>query len=179
MSETKPSCDEILEQLGREINDAPTLLDDVEQFFKRFIVLPVSCYLPLALWALATHIFEMFHAFGYVALQSPVRGCGKTRVLEVLECICARPWRVNSVTPAVIFRKIGGSRPTLLLDEIEILDGRHKSENTLAVIAILNAGYRAGAVVARCEGKDFKIAEFQVYCPKVFACIGGMQGTIV
>ena len=160
------------------LNDAPTLLRDVEQFFRRFIILPPPCYLPLAIWALATHIYEMFHAFGYVALQSPVRGCGKTRVLEVLECVCVRPWRVNSITPAVIFRKIGSTKPTLLLDEIEILHGKQKSENTLAVIAILNAGYRAGAVVARCEGKDFKIAEFPVYCPKVFACIGGMPDTI-
>jgi len=157
----------------------PNLIDSTEKFIRRFCILPDAAYLPLALWALATHIFEMFHAFGYVALQSPVRGCGKTRVLEVLECVCARPWRVNSVTPAVIFRKIGGSKPTLLLDEIEILAGKQKSENTLAVIAILNAGYRAGAVVPRCEGKDFKIAEFPVYCPKVFACIGGMPSAIV
>lgn len=160
------------------IADTHELLRDVEAFFRRFVVLPEACYLPLAAWSLATHVFEMFHAFGYVALQSPVRGCGKTRVLEVLECVCVRPWRVNSVTPAVIFRKIGAGRPTLLLDEIEILNGKQKSENTLAIIAILNAGYRAGAVVARCEGKDFKIAEFPVYCPKVFTCIGKMPDTI-
>jgi hypothetical protein len=178
MSTTNLSRDYIIGQARRVLNDAPTLLGDVEKLFKRFFVLPAPCYLPLALWALATHIFEMFHAFGYVALQSPVRGCGKTRVLEVLEYVCARPWRVHSITPAVIFRKIGGSKPTLLLDEIEILDSKQKSENTLAVIAILNAGYRAGAVVARCAGKDHKIAEFPVYCPKAFACIGGMPDTI-
>ncbi len=167
-----------LSDVPESLQNSAAVLCEVESFFKRFIILPGSCYLPLATWALATHVFEMFHAFGYVALQSPVRGCGKTRVLEVLECVCVRPWRVNSVTPAVIFRKIGGSKPTLMLDEIEILHAKQKSENTLAVIAILNAGYRAGAVVARCEGKDFKVAEFPVYCPKVFACIGGMPDTI-
>ncbi|MHB1959412.1 MAG: DUF3631 domain-containing protein [Acidobacteriaceae bacterium] len=178
MSKETLSREEILEQARRNIDSPAILLRDIEAFFRRFIVLPDSCYLPLASWALATHVYEMFHAFGYVALQSPVRGCGKTRVLEVLECVCARPWRVNSVTPAVIFRKIGGSKPTLLLDEIEILNGKQKSENTVATIAILNAGYRAGAVVARCEGKDFKVVDFPVYCPKIFACIGGMPDTI-
>jgi len=185
MSKPSLSREEIIKQAqcilnsGRgPLTDAPELLRDVEAFFKRFVVLPEICYLPITVWSLATHVFEIFHAFGYVALQSPVRGCGKTRVLEVLECICARPWRVNSVTPAVIFRKIGGCKPTLLLDEIEILHGKQKSENTLAVIAILNSGYRAGAVVSRCEGKDFKVVDFPVYCPKVFACIGGMPDTV-
>ena len=64
------------------------------------------------------------------------------------------------------------------LDEVEILHGKQKSENTLAVIAILNSGYRAGAVVSRCDGRDFKVTDFPVYCPKVFACIGGMPDTL-
>ena len=108
----------ILDAQPESLTAAPKLLRDVEAFFRRFVVLPEASYLPLATWSLATHIFEMFHAYGYVAMQSPVRGCGKTRVLEVLECVCVRPWRVNSVTPAVIFRKIGGSKPTLLLAAI-------------------------------------------------------------
>ncbi len=178
MSQEPSPHDAILEHARSIVDGSAILLREVEEFFRRFVVLPEVCYLPLATWALATHVYEIFQSFGYVALQSPVRGCGKTVVLEVLECFCARPWRVNSITPAVIFRKIAQSRPTLLLDEIEILNGKQKSENTQAIIAILNAGYRAGAVVSRCGGRDHEVFDYQVYGPKVFACIGGMPDTI-
>ena len=128
-------------------------LNGAEGFIRRFCILPESAYLPLALWAVATHVSDAFGAFPYVALLSPAKGCGKTRVLEVLELLCAKPQRITSASPASIFRMMKES-PTLLLDEVEALRNSKPSESAQAILSILNAGHRKGATVTRCEAAE-------------------------
>ena len=151
----------------------------IEGFIRRFCILPGAAYLPLALWTVATHVSDAFGAFPYVALTSPVKRCGKTRVLEVLELLCAKPLRITSASPASIFRLMKDS-PTLLLDEVEPLRNAKPSESTQVILSILNAGHRRGATVTRCEatGKDWEPVHFPVYGPKAFAAIGRLPDTL-
>ena len=102
----------------------------------------------------------------------------KTRALELLQCLCPRAWLCFSVTPAVLFRRIASVKPTLLLDEVEGLNAKQKSDLAGAIIEILNAGYKTGATVPRCVGRDFKVVDFEIYCPKAFGCIGDLPRTI-
>jgi len=148
-------------------------------FIRRFCILPESAYLPLSLWAIATHISEAFGAFPYIALLSPAKRSGKTRVLEVLELLCARPQRITSGSPASIFRLMKNA-PTLLLDEVEALRSNKTSESAQAILSILNAGHRKGATVTRCgsQDKDFEPVHFPVYGPKAFAAIGRLPDTL-
>jgi hypothetical protein len=146
----------------------------VELFITRYAILPIPARLPVALWAIATHLANSFDSFPYLFLSSPVPRCGKTRVLEVLDLFVARPWRCTVPTAAVLFRFIQEKQPTLLLDEMEFLAGNKTSEQTSAVLAILNAGYKKGQTVPRCVGPDNKIEQFNVYGPKAFACIGSL-----
>jgi hypothetical protein len=150
-----------------------------ESFIRRFCILPGTAYLPLALWTVATHVSVAFGAFPYIALTSPVKRCGKTRVLEVLELLCAKPQRIASASPASIFRLMKDS-PTLLLDEVEPLRNTNPSESTQIILSILNAGHRRGATVTRCEasGKDWEPVHFPVYGPKAFAAIGRLPDTL-
>ena len=88
------------------MNDKPTatqqdILSIAEAFFRRFCILPEAAYLPFTLWVAATHMSDAFDAFPYIALLSPVKRCGKTRVLEVFEMLCAKP---QFVTPSVRLR---------------------------------------------------------------------------
>ena len=154
-------------------------INDTEEFIRRFCILPESAYLPLALWAVATHVSDAFGAFPYIALLSPVKRSGKTRVLEVLELLCAKPQRITSASPASIFRMMKDS-PTLLLDEVEPLRNSKPSESTQTILSILNAGHRKGATVSRCEavGKDWNVVQFPVYGPKAFAAIGRLPDTL-
>lgn len=149
----------------------------VERFIQRFSILPEAAYLPLALWAVATHLAEAFGAFPYVALLSPVKGCGKTRVQEVLELLCAKPQRITSASPASIFRMMEDV-PTLLLDEVEALRNNKPSESAQAILAILNAGHRKGATVTRCVPPDWKVQHFPIYGPKAFAAIGRLPDAL-
>lgn len=155
------------------------VIGKTEIFIRRFCILPGAAYLPLALWNVATHVSDAFGAFPYIALTSPVKRCGKTRVLEVLELLCAKPQRITSASPAAIFRMMKDA-PTLLLDEVEPLRNANPSESTLAILSILNAGHRKGATVMRCEatGKDWEPVPFRVYGPKAFAAIGRLPDTL-
>ncbi len=69
------------------------MLEGVEAFIVRYAILPKTAPIVIALWALCTHLANTFDAFPYLSLSSPTPRCGKTRVLELLELIVARPWR--------------------------------------------------------------------------------------
>jgi uncharacterized protein DUF3631 len=154
----------------------PTLLRDVEAFVSRFVVHPGPARLPVALWAMGTHLFECFETFPYLALLSPEKGCGKTRTTEVLEQIVSEPVRAVCISEAAVFRLIEDRRPTLILDEAEVLTG--KGERAEAVRALLNAGNRSGAMVPRCVGNSHELRMFDVYCPKIVCAIRVCPETI-
>ena len=50
-----------------------TLVDRLEHHFQRFIVLDDGLPLVLALWSLATHVYDCFDAFPYPAITSPTK----------------------------------------------------------------------------------------------------------
>ncbi len=155
----------------------PGVIASIESFIRRFCILPDTAYLPLALWAAATHLPDAFDAFPYMALLSPAKRCGKTRVLEVLELLTSKAWRGTSATSAALFRMMEDV-PTLLLDEVEALGNSKPSESAQAVLAVLNAGHRKGATVPRCDGPNHEVRHFPVYGPKAFAAIGTLPDTL-
>jgi len=159
------------------LESSADVIAGVESFIRRFCVLPDSAYLPLALWIFTTYVADAFDCFPYIALLSPAKRCGKTRVLEVLELLCSKPWRGTSPTSAALYRMMGES-PTLLLDEVETLRGKNVSETQLAILAVLNAGHRKGATIPRCDGPKNEVRHFPVYGPKAFAAIGGLPDTL-
>src|SRR5205823_998737 len=79
-----------------------------------------------------------------LAVTSPEKRSGKSRLFEVLEILVANPWKVITPTEAVIFRKIDKDRPTLLLDETDAIFGKRNGENYEGLRALLNAGNRRG-----------------------------------
>jgi hypothetical protein len=149
--------------------DGVALLHDVEAFISRFVVLPAGALLPTSLLAIATHCFDVFETFPYLALLSPEKGCGKTRTTEVLEQIVAEPVRAVCISEAALFRLIEERKPTLILDETEGLMGR--GERAEAIRSLLNAGNRSGAQVPRCVGNSHELMFFSVYCPKIVCAI--------
>ena len=158
--------------------DGGAVIADAEAFLAKYVILPEPARLPVALWAIATHSFDSFDVFPYLALLSPTPRCGKTRLLELLELLTAKPWRGTAPTEAALFRFIEQVQPTLLLDEVEGLARRHNSDRDSAVLAILNAGYKKGQTVPRCSGESHKLQHFRVYCPKAFASIGRLPPTL-
>jgi hypothetical protein len=162
----------------------PAIVVTLENTFRKYLALDTGLSLVLALWTLATHVFGAFEAFPYLAITSPTKRCGKTRLAEIVELLCAEGLRTVGASQAAIFRSIQISvlkkkSLTLIIDEAEALGT--KSEKSDAIREILNAGYRRGQSVMRCEGsgeKSYDVKRFDIYCPKVLVLIGNLPDTL-
>ncbi len=151
----------------------------LENTFRQYVALDDGLPLVLALWTLATHVFACFDAFGYLAITSPTKRCGKTRLAEIIEILSAKGLRTVGASPAAIFRSIEADMPTLIIDEAETLSTRN--DRPEAMREILNAGYRDGQFVLRCESSDghsFKPKRYKTYCPKALVLIGELPDTL-
>jgi hypothetical protein len=127
----------------------------------------------LATWAVATYFHRCFLAFPRLQLVGE-RGCGKSKVLMILQQMSWNASLLLTPTPAVLFRIIQETRPTLLLDECEALDREDRRE----LLAIINSGYKPGGSVPRCEGERTKRVEFyDVFSPLAIAGIKGLNAT--
>lgn len=157
---------------GSFSGDIDAALRSTRDLLQRFVVLPGEAERrAVCLWIAHTHAIGASHATPYLLILSPEKRSGKTRLTEVLELLVAAPWRVTGASEAAIFRKIATERPTLLLDEIDAVFGSH-TERTEPLRAILNAGNRPGASVARCVGeKGDRVKDFPVFCAKALAGI--------
>jgi hypothetical protein len=153
--------------------DTADVLDEIIALISKYVVLPSeAATLAVALWVAHTWALDGAHATPYILVTSPEKRSGKSRLLEVLELLVRAPWRVASASEAAMFRKISEHKPTLLLDEIDAIFGS-ATERTEPLRAVLNAGNRPGASVARCVGEGAKqsVVDFSVYCPKALAGI--------
>ncbi len=124
----------------------------------------------LATWAVGTYFHDCFLAFPRLDLRGEM-GSGKSKALQILAAMSFSGLLRVSPTPAVLFRLAEAFRPTLCLDEIEGLAAGDKRE----ILAILNAGYKAGGRVDRCEGDDHQVRSYAVYCPVALAGITGLN----
>ena len=123
-------------------------------------------YSVLAVWAAGTYLFPLFNTYPYLNLTGE-KGSGKTKILDIFHLVCFNLLQIVDPTPAVLFRMVHALRPTLLLDEVESF----ASEDAREVKQIINAGYKRGATVPRCEGESHEIRFFEVYSPKAIAGI--------
>ena len=174
-AEARPAPEDIV----TEPVDGAALLDEVAAFIRRYVVLtPEQCD-ACSLWTVHTHAFDAADATPYLADNSPEKRSGKTRLLEVLELMAARPWLTGRVTPAVLVRKIDRDRPTFLLDESDAAF-KGLQEYAEALRGLLNSGHRRGGVASLCvkAGADFDLRDFATYCPKAIAGIGKLPDTV-
>jgi hypothetical protein len=161
------------------LEDGAALLDEVAGFIRRYVVLTAEEADAVTLWLAHTHAIEAADASPYVSVTSPEKRSGKTRLLEVLDLLAARPWLTGRVTPAVLIRKIDRDRPTLLLDESDAAF-KGNQEYAEALRAVLNTGHRRGGVASLCvkSGGDFDLRDFATFCPKAIAGIGRLPDTV-
>jgi hypothetical protein len=167
----------------------PTLskaLDAIATWIGKYTVLPDEHTAPvLALWAAHTWVSTSFYTTPRIVLSSPVPGSGKTRVLELLAGVAYNPKQTLNSSTAAIYRRIaaalnnGELPPTLLYDETDALFSTRPGPQAEDIRALLNAGYKVGATVDRCEGDSHAVAEFPVFSPVALAGLAGhMPDTI-
>lgn len=158
--------------------DMHPLLNSVLALLERYIVMTSAQTLAVALWIIHTHLVGELEQTPYLTVTSPLRQCGKSRLLELLELLVPRPWPAVTPSEAVVYRTVHARMPTLLLDEVDAIFAPRTADRHEGLRAILNAGHRRGALVPRCIGVSSKPQDFRVYCAKVLAGIGVLPDTI-
>jgi hypothetical protein len=155
------------------------LLEDIDQFIRWYVWLGAAELTAICLWVLHTWASEAAESTPYLAVGSPEKRSGKTRLLETLSLVVAKPWLSGRVSAAVLVRKIAKEGPTLLLDETDAAF-KGDREYTEALRAILNSGHRRGGVASLCvrAGNDYELRDYPVFSPKALAGIGKLPDTV-
>ncbi|MGW0564146.1 DUF3631 domain-containing protein [Streptomyces sp. NPDC003016] len=162
--------------------DGAALLAEVEQFHRRFNVLPrEAAYVAVALWDAHAHLLDAFDSTPRLAFLSPEPGSGKSRALEVVETLVPRPMLAVNARAAALFRSVSdpAGRPTILFDEIDTVFGPKAGDNE-ELRGFLNAGHRRSGVTYRCvgDGGNQTVVEFPSYTAVAVAGLGYLPDTI-
>ena len=155
------------------------LLESIQVLVRRYVVVTDVQATAVALWVVHTHMLDAFDCTPYLSVTSADKQSGKTRLLEVLDLVVARPWFTGRVTAAVFVRKIDGERPTLLLDESDAAFNAEK-EYAEALRGVLNTGFKRNGKSSMCVGQGAAISykDFSTFCPKAIAGIGNLPDTV-
>ena len=155
--------------------DGGLLLDALTTLLARYIVLPPHADVAIVLWLVHTYLFASADFTPYLWVSSPVRECGKSTLLELLERLAYRAKMTGGITGAALYRLIDRDNPTVLLDE---LDARLKGESSENLRSVLNTGFSRSGRITICVGDDHAPKEFKTFGPKVLAGIGRLWDTV-
>jgi putative DNA primase/helicase len=157
-----------------EAVDGAELLTEISAAIRRYVVMTQHAADVSALWVVHTYAADAFAITPRLAIESPVKGCGKTTLLDCVACLVWRPLRSENTTVAAVFRTIEKARPTLLLDEVE----RFVTYDNSELLGILNSGHRKGGSILRVVGDDNEPRQFSTFGPCAFALIGRLPDTL-
>jgi len=149
---------------------AAKILNDLLDSNRRYIHQPLSFAYVDSVYVMLTHCFEFFDYCPILLITSPLEGCGKTRKLDWFERYCNKPESTGNTTQSSLFRIADAHRPTFLIDEFDT----QNPESQAAIMNILNNGFQRGKKVSRTDrggNGAFEPRSFEVYGPKILACI--------
>lgn len=152
-------------------------LQRAESFLRRFVVLSDHQACAVALWAAHSYAIEAAVVTPYLWITSPEKRSGKTRLLEVLRLIVAKPWLTGGTTKAALVRKVDRDQPTLLLDESDAAFNGDQ-EYSEALRGVLNNGFSRGKPYTTCVGNSHEVKDFDVFGAKAIAGIGKLPDTV-
>ena len=170
------------EVLAHDARQGERMLHAVYAFTGRFVAYPSEhAHVAHALWIVHAHLMDRWESTPRLAALSAEPASGKSRLLEVTELLVPNPVCAVNVSPAYLFRKVGGEDSvTILFDEIDTVFGPKAKENE-EIRGLLNAGHRRGAVAGRCvvKGKEIVTEEIPAYSAVALAGLGWLPDTIL
>ena len=157
--------------------DGAAMLAEIAALIARYVSMPAPLTEAVALWVVMTRLHDRLDVSPFLNLTSATKRCGKSLLLELIAEFVHRPLPTGNLTPAVLFRVIEKSAPTLLLDEA---DRTFAKKDIPDLIAVINSSQRrSGAYVLRCVGEDHEPRNFSSWCPKVMAGIDDLPDTVL
>jgi len=150
------------------------LLSSIKDELLKYIILPGGVAEAITAWTVLTYCPDAFRILPILGIVSPVKRCGKTTLLEVLQGLTNKGLTASNISPAAVFRTIEKYSPTLLVDEA---DSFLKDNDELR--GVLNSGHtRTAAFVVRVVGENHEPVKFSTWGPKAVAMIGTLPDTL-
>ena len=139
------------------LKKAISQLEKRKAILEKHVILPGGVSEAITAWVILTYCYDAFRILPILGIISPVKRCGKTTLLEVLQGLTSKGLTASNITPAAVYRTIEKYRPTLLVDEFDTFV-RDNDE----LKGVLNSGHtRANAfvifpcLVERHTGRDY------------------------
>ncbi len=155
--------------------DPATLLNELSDTVKRFIVCPDETADAAALWAAFTWFIDVVQVAPIAVITAPEKRCGKSMLLFLLGKLSRRPLTASNISPAALFRVVDAWQPTLLIDEADAF-----MRDNEELRGLLNCGHtRDSAYTVRIVGEALTPTRFNVWGAKATAGIGHLADTLM
>lgn len=165
VTEVEPFDDEV---------DGAMLLNTISGELSKYVILPDGAGDAIAVWTLLTYSSDAFRILPNLGITSPVKRCGKTTLLEVLQGMTSKGLTASNISPAAVFRTIDRYHPTLLIDEADTF-----LKDNEELKGVLNSGHtKTTAFVIRVEGENHEPVKFSTWGPKAISMIGSLPETL-
>jgi Protein of unknown function (DUF3631) len=164
-----------------QVVDGAGLLGELRAAFTRYVVFP-SPQAPdaVTLWTAATHAQPAWEHAPRLAVVSPLKRCGKSRLLDVVAETCHAPLITVNATIAAVVRSIGADPPTLLVDEADTLWGTRKQADANEDLrGLLNAGHQRNRPMLRWDVTSRTAEQLDTFAMALLAAIGELPDTIM
>jgi hypothetical protein len=165
----------------QESAEGARLLDEIRAAVTRYVVLPTTdAEVAVTLWIAASHAAGVLHTAPRLALRSPEKRCGKSRLLDLVGALCCNALPTANVSAAVVYRVMGSNRkPTLIVDEADTIWGSKKTaEQNEDLRGLVNAGFERGRPTLRYDAAARKVEELETFGFVALAGIGLLPDTI-
>jgi hypothetical protein len=161
--------------------DGAGLLAELRAAFTRYVVFPSpQAADAVTLWTSATHSQPAWEHAPRLAVVSPLKRCGKSRLLDVVAETCHAPLITVNATIAAVVRSIGADPPTLLVDEADTLWGTRKQADANEDLrGLLNAGHQRNRPMLRWDVTSRTAEQLDTFAMALLAAIGELPDTIM
>jgi hypothetical protein len=161
--------------------DGAPLLGELRAAFTRYVVFPSpQAADAVTLWTAATHAQPAWEHAPRLAVVSPLKRCGKSRLLDVVAETCHGPLITINATIAAVVRSIGQDPPTLLVDEADTLWGTRKQADANEDLrGLLNAGHQRNRPMLRWDVTSRCAEQLDTFAMALLAAIGELPDTIM
>lgn len=161
--------------------DGAALLGELHAALCRYVVFPgPEAADATVLWVAATHAQVAWEHAPRLAVVSPLKRCGKSRLVDVVAETCHAPLLTVNATIAAIVRAIGEDPPTLLVDEADTIFGTKKqAEANEDLRGLLNAGHQRNRPLLRYDITTRATERLPTFAMALLASIGDLPDTIM
>lgn len=132
------------------------------------------------LWVAATHAQAAWDHATRLVIRSPVKRCGKSRLLDLICGLCRQPLlTANTSVAALVYSISEKDPPTILVDEADTIFGRgRRGDNSEDLRGLLNAGFQRNRPYLRWDPKSRQREERPTYAMAALAGIDKLPDTI-